>query len=132
MNKKTQMWIGVAALAGAAALLYTKNKNFANASGTSRAPYDRKNCKVFQGNIGNNWIGREIDGYIVTETGNGTTKLCKKSTGIIGGLAKMLGPKCKTYIGNANPSFVGLCVDAGEITSTGNGTTVVCRSNKCR
>jgi len=126
MNKKTKMLLGVAALGGAAILLLNQKKNFANAAG--------RPCKTVNGNLNTVWIGREIGGLIVTSTGNGTTTLCKKNTGIVDRLfGRMAAPSCKKYKGNVNSGFVGLCLDNGyEITETGNGQTTICKSNKCK
>ena len=67
MDKKTQMWIGVAAIAGIALYIYNKNKKtstggFANfAQGAKLA----SGCKVYPGSCG---VGV---GFVITEWENG-------------------------------------------------------------
>jgi hypothetical protein len=71
MNKKTQMWIGVVALAGAAYFLYNKNKKekvFANLRGGGfSAP--TPGCQIYEGSCntggtsGNASVGTIIQGW---------------------------------------------------------------------
>jgi hypothetical protein len=125
MNKKTKMLLGVAALGGAAILLLNKKKNFANAVG--------KNCKTVNGNISTAWIGRDIDGWVVTSTGNGTTTLCKKQSGLVSKIAQVLklGKKCTTINENIDNIWIGRCIGGKEVISTGNGSTTLCITDKC-
>ena len=66
MNKKTQMWIGVVAVAGIALFIYNKNKKpssdgFANfAQGTGRAA---PGCVIYQGSC-NASVGTIITSWV--------------------------------------------------------------------
>jgi hypothetical protein len=72
MNKKTQMIIGIVAVAGIGYWLLTKKKDkvFANLT----APL--KNCEVYSGNVYIPLPHRLANGNIIVKSGGGTTVVC--------------------------------------------------------